>query len=108
MKQVWFIVGLVALLLALVSLSFAETVDFPQPPDPPAPEWTPDPTGHKEPPPGWTCSNHPNAPAGHKCGCSMKCTKDDEGNVVAHFEGCSSYCFEKEHCTCSHQCESTH
>lgn len=64
---------------------------------------------HREPPEGWVCSNHPNAPKDHKCGCNPECTKNDDGTMTIQEDvKCTVYCWKEKHCACAHQCQSTH
>lgn len=63
---------------------------------------------HGEPPAGWVCSNHPNAPKDHKCGCNPTCSKDESGKVtIAEDPKCTVYCWKDKHCACEHQCAGT-
>lgn len=72
--------------------------------------------GHREPPPGWTCSQEQNTPADHKCSCHRECkdaqNTDENGQATEgqHTEvredaKCRSFCY-KDHCMCPvHNCE---
>jgi hypothetical protein len=72
--------------------------------------------GHKEPPPGWTCSQSKDTPKDHQCSCHREC-KDREGldefgegngrkeTYLAEDVKCRSFCF-KDHCNCPvHNCD---
>jgi hypothetical protein len=64
---------------------------------------------HKQPPKNFFCSNHPNTPKTHKCGCQIACVKNEETGQVEEHEDpkCTVYCWAKTHCACEHQCAST-
>jgi len=63
---------------------------------------------HSEPPKNFYCSNHPLTPAKHKCACEPSCVKNENGEMEMHPDPkCTVYCWEKDHCACGHQCEST-
>lgn len=86
------------LAFALIASAFAE----------PQKEAYPGQREHKEPPKGWTCSNHPRAPKDHKCGCNPECTKNEDGTMtIAEDPACTVYCWKEKHCACAHQCQST-
>lgn len=70
------------------------------------PEQYPGQHQHARPPEGYRCSNRWNAPKNQKCDCRIICVIKDGQLVVDRAEGCSSYCWEKEFCFCSHDgCE---
>lgn len=62
---------------------------------------------HREPPKGWFCSSHPNAPLDHQCACEKTCTKNDDGTVTIKEDSmpgrCKVYC-HPSHCTCPIKC----
>lgn len=72
--------------------------------------------GHREPPPGWTCSQDKNTPADHACSCHRECKDVDNTDELGeptqgqHTElkedvKCRSFCY-KDHCQCPvHNCE---
>lgn len=62
-----------------------------------------------KPPDGWVCSNHPKAPADHKCECVLTCTIENGQVVPQVSKTCRVWCWEKTNCACSHDgCEGHH
>jgi hypothetical protein len=66
---------------------------------------------HAEPPPGWSCSNHPSADANHKCDCVRKCVPklDENGNptgeqTVQEDQKCGAWCHPNS-CSCPVKCK---
>jgi hypothetical protein len=62
---------------------------------------------HPEPPKGWICANHPKTPNDHKCTCVIECTLENGQIIQKVSQTCRSWCWEKDHCACSHEgCDS--